>query len=99
MATITFGRLTEFDPKIDSVTAYVDRVMLFFQVNEIAEEKQVAVFLSAMGPKTYSLLRSLVTPESPKYKTFAQLAAVLKKHFEPKPLVNAECFNFYRRLQ
>ena len=99
MATITFGRLTEFDLKSDSITAYMDRVMLFYQVNEIAEGKQVTVFLSAIGPKTYSLLRSLVTPESPKDKTFVQLIAVLKKHFEPKPLVIVERFNFHRCLQ
>ena len=99
MATITFGRLTEFDPKSDSITAYVDRVTLFFQANEIAEGKQVAVFLSAMGPKTYSWLRSLVTPESPKDKAFTQLVAVLKKHFELKPLVIAEHFNLHSRSQ
>lgn len=99
MATITFGKLMEFDPKSDSITAYVDRVTLFFQANEIAEGKQVAVFLSAIGPKTYSLLRSLVTPESPKDKTLVQLVAVLKKHFELKPLIIAELFNFHRRSQ
>lgn len=99
MATIAIGRLTEFDPNSDSITAYVERVKLFFQANEIAEGKQVAVFLSAMGPKTYSLLRSLVTPESPKDKTLEQLVEVLTKHFEPKPLVIAERFNFHRRSQ
>ena len=99
MTTIAIGRLTEFDPKSDSITAYVERVTLFFQANEIAEGKQVAVFLSAMGPKTYSLLRSLVTPESPKDKTLAQLVEVLKKHLEPKPLVIAEHFNFHRCSQ
>ena len=99
MATIAIGRLTEFDPNSDSITAYVERVKLFFHANEIAEGKQVAVFLSAMGPKTYSLLRSLVTPESPKDKTLEQLVEVLTKHFEPKPLVIAERFNFHRRSQ
>ena len=99
MATIAIGRLTEFDPKSDSVTAYVERVKLFFYANEIAEGEQVAVFLSAMGPKTYLLLRSLVTPESPKDKTLEHLVEALTKHFEPKPLVIAECFNFHRRSQ
>ena len=47
MATITIGRLTEFNPKIDTITAYVERVTLYFQANDVAEEKQVTVFLSA----------------------------------------------------
>ena len=99
MATLTIGRLTEFDPKSDSVTAYVERANLFFQVNDIAEAKQVAVFLSAIGPKMYALLRSLLTPAVPKDKTLAQLVEVLKKHYKPKPLVIAERFNFHRRSQ
>ena len=70
MATITIGRLTEFDLKIDTITAYVERVILYFQVNDMAEEKQVAVCLSALGPKMYALLRSLVTPAIPKEKHF-----------------------------
>ena len=49
MASISIGKLTEFDPKSDSITAYVEIVTLYFQANEVAEEKQVAVFLSAIG--------------------------------------------------
>ena len=99
MATIVIGRLTEFDLKIDTITAYVERVTLYFQANDVAEGKQVAVFLSALRPKTYALLRNLVTPAIPKEKMFAQLVEVLKKHFEPRPIVIAECFNFHRRSQ
>ena len=51
MATITIGRLMECDPKIDTITAYVERATLFFQANHMAEEKQVDMFLSALGPK------------------------------------------------
>ena len=99
MATITVGKLTEFDPKSISITVYVERVTLYFQVNKVAEGKQVAVFLSAIGPQTYVLLRSLVIPAIPKDKTFTELIEVLKKHYEPKPLVIAERFNFHRQLQ
>ena len=57
------------------------------------------MFLSAIGAKPYALLRNLVTPDLPKDKTFVQLVEVLKKHYEPKPLVIAERFNFHRRAQ
>ena len=49
----TVGRLMEFDASSDSVAAYVERAQLFFEANSIEEGKQVAVFLSAIGPKTY----------------------------------------------
>ena len=38
----------------------MERVTLYFQVNDVAEGKQVTMFLSAMGPKTYVLLRSKI---------------------------------------
>ena len=71
---ITIGRITEFDPKCDSITAYVERAILYLQANDVAERKQVAVFLSAMGPTAYALLRSFVTPEATKHKTFIRTA-------------------------
>ena len=41
----------------------------------------------------------MVAPENPKDKTCQELVEKLKSHFEPKPLVIAERFNFYRRVQ
>ena len=37
--------------------------------NGIPDNKKVAVFLSTMGGKMYSLLRNLLTPALPKEKT------------------------------
>jgi len=69
-ATLVVGKLEEFDPANDSVTAYVERVQLFIEANGIPAEKKVAVFLSAIGSKTYSLLRNLLAPTPPKDKHF-----------------------------
>ena len=49
--------------------------------------------------ENYTLLRGLVSPTLPKDKTFDELEAVLNAHFEPKALVTAEQFHFYRRDQ
>lgn len=72
---------------------------LFFVLNDIADEKKVAAFLSIVGSKMYSLLRSLVAPSLPQEKSYEELLAVLKKHFEPKPLVITERFHFHCRTQ
>ena len=69
------------------MSAYLELVSLFFQANEIVEEKQVAVFLSAVGSTTYALLRDLLAPEKPQEKSLGDLFADLKMHFERKPLV------------
>ena len=97
MATI--GKLAEFDPGSDTVTAYVERTQLFLEANEIAEAKHAAVLLSAIGAKAYALLRNLLAPVPPREKTFEELVETLKSHYEPKPLTIAERFHFHRRAQ
>ena len=98
MATY-FGKLEEFHPDTETIVSYLERVDLFFAANGIADEKKVAVFLSTVGGRIYSLLRDLLSPVKPQEKTMAELNEVLKNHFEPKPLVIAERFYFHRRNQ
>eukprot|EP00731_Ephydatia_muelleri_P006059 Em0003g307a len=95
----TFGRISEFVVEDERISAYLERVELYFGANDIANEKKVAILLSVIGAKTYAVLRSLVAPDQPKDKSFAELKALLKAHYDPKPLVIAERFRFYRRDQ
>ena len=90
-----YRQLTNFDPDTETMSAYLERVDIFFQAKGIAEEKQVGIFLSLLGAKIYSLLCDLVAPAKPKEKTLAQLTKILQTHFEPKPLKITEQFNFY----
>ena len=94
-----YGQLLEFDVENESVTAYLERAELYFQANDVAEDKQVAVLLSNIGAKTYGLLRSLVAPKAPKEKTLTEITTLLKSHFEPTPSVIAERYQFHRRVQ
>ena len=97
MATV--GKLGEFVPECESLTAYVERVELYFEANKIEEERKVPVFLSVLGSKTYSVLRDLLAPSKPKVKKFSELVAALTRHFEPRPIVIAERFRFHKRDQ
>ena len=99
MATAVIGQVPEFNPETDSLTAYVERVKLFIQVNRIEDARKVPVLLSVIGGKTYDLLRNLLSPTDPKDKTFDELVEALKGHYEPKPLVIAERFHFHKRNQ
>ena len=94
-----FGRIQEYCPENELFSAYLERVQLFFLANGVEDEKKVPVFLSVVGSKTYSLLRNLVAPALPQNKTLDQLVAILKSHFEPKPVIIAERFHFHRRSQ
>ena len=87
----TYGLL---EADTDSVTAYIERVHLFFQANDIKDEKKVAVFLSTIGGKTYELLRHLVSPVRPETLKLDELTGALAKHYGPAPIVIAERFHF-----
>ena len=93
------GQMQEFDPETETISSYIERLEMFFTANDIAEAKQVSVLLTVVGKTTFSLLRNLLSPDLPKDKAYKDLVAALKGHFEPKPLVIAERFNFYQRRQ
>lgn len=93
------GQLETFDPEQENITSYLERVALYFDANEVKDEKKVAVLLTVIGTKNYGIIRSLVAPQTPKEKTFDELQAVLKGHFQPEPLIIAERHRFYTRSQ
>ena len=57
------------------------------------------MLVAVISPKNYDLLHSLLAPTNPVDKTFEELTAAVQEHYEPKPVVIAECFHFYRRIQ
>ena len=86
----TFGVIEPYQPETESFTAYSERVLLFFEANNIEEGRRVPVLLSVIGTKLYSLLRDLLAPENPKDSSVADLLKRLKEHLEPAPIVIAE---------
>lgn len=75
---------------------YIERIQLFFTATDVENDKKVPILLSVIGAKTYA---RLVAPELPQDKSFTDLIAILKRHFEPQPVVIAERFRFHRRDQ
>ena len=95
MATTYVGTIGEFESTKEKFTSYIERVNLFLDANSIPEEKKVSTLLTLIGPESYQILRSLLSPALPKDKTFEELVTVLKGHFEPRALIIAERFRFY----
>ena len=93
------GTVKEFDPDLEEWSSYVDRLEQLLIVHEIAREKQRAILLSSVGPKTYSVLKDLLAPEKPSTKSFEELVECLQKHFTPSILKIAERFKLVKRVQ
>ena len=62
----------------------VEKMDHFFAVNGI--DKKNSTFLAVIGPATYTLVRNSVSPDKPEDKTYDELVAALKNHFNPMPL-------------
>ena len=58
--------------------------------NEIADERQIHVFLAVVGPQAYKLLKNLCDPENPNSKSNEELKQILQAHYEPAPIVIAK---------
>ena len=90
-----FGKIEEFtETSIESWTQYKERLDQYFIANDIDDDKRRAVLLSICGSKTYSLVRSLVSPTKPCDKSYAELCETLEKHFCPKPSKIVQRYKF-----
>lgn len=74
------GHLDEFQVGKDDFDCYMDQMEQYLIVNAIAEEKQIAVFLTAIGGSVYKLLKHLVLPDTPKDKSLNELWSMLHSH-------------------
>ena len=72
IAVVAVGQLTEFQPELESITAYLERAAssTYFLANEISGKRRAAVLLSMIGSRTHSLLRSVLHPEVPGEKMY-----------------------------
>ena len=76
------------------------RLSHYLRANDAEDvEKQRAILLSVCGTKTYQLIRSLVAPRKPAEIEFAVLVEEVRNHFNPKPSVIVERFQFHSRVR
>jgi len=68
-------------------------------VNDIADRKKVAVLLTVIGLKAYTLLQNIMAPKKPATKEYDAIVEALQAHLDPKGIVIVECFKFHRRNQ
>ena len=89
------GKVGEFDGTREEWTAYTERLEFYFTANDVdTPEKQRAVLLSMCGPETFGLIRSLVAPDKPGSRSFAELVSLVRDHFHPKPSAIVSHFKF-----
>ena len=96
---VKHGTIGEFDSGIEDWTSYTERLEQYFVANNEGEDKQRATLLSVCGSQTYLLLKSLLAPVKPAEKSYEERVQILKDHYQPKPTVIVERFNFHSRYR
>ncbi|KAL1473443.1 hypothetical protein MTO96_038666 [Rhipicephalus appendiculatus] len=66
----TLGKLPEFDPDTGDFEVYLELLECFIAANDIAEEKKLQDFLTAIGENAYGTLGSLLLRKAPAKVTF-----------------------------
>ena len=94
------GGMAEFDSAIEDWQAYAERLSQYFIANDVVDAtKQRAILLSVCGAKTYKLVKSLVSPQRPTDKTYAELVETLNNHHNPAPAITVSRFKFNSRVR
>ena len=73
------GNIGEFNLESnDSWNDYTERLGQYFLANDVdAEAKKKEILLTVIGAQTYSLLKTLLSPDLPSGKTYDELKSTL----------------------
>ena len=101
MATCRHGKISDFRPGIDSVEDCKERFLLYCVASDILtdRDKGKAVFLTRIGATTYNLLKNQVRLQKPQDLSLDELLEALQNHYQPRIVVIAERYRFYKRQQ
>ena len=91
-----FGRMEVFNPKEEEWLTYIERLQMFFVVNNVPEYMKAASLLNLMGGKMYASLKSSTNPTKPTKMSFEDIVQVMGRHLTMKPLVIAERYKFHK---
>ncbi|XP_064475711.1 uncharacterized protein K02A2.6-like [Ornithodoros turicata] len=98
---LTFGAFEEFIPGPGSAwPSYLERLEFYFTANDItSSDKKRAVLCTVCGAATYAVIRSLCSPSLPSETDYKDIVSKLATHFNPKPSVIVQRFQFGKRDQ
>lgn len=96
---MSVGKVGEFNASSGNWTLYVERLEMYFKVNDVKPTLWVPTLIAVMGDEAYELLSNLVSPKKPADLGYAEVVEVLRNHLQPKPSELAERYRFRQRRQ
>lgn len=93
-----FGQIEHFVVG-ENFEEYINRLEMFFLVNDMPDEKKVPVLVTVAGPSLYTIDARLCSPADPRTKSYVDLVALLKEHLDPTTNIVAERYKFRKSEQ
>ncbi|RVE46453.1 hypothetical protein evm_008920 [Chilo suppressalis] len=93
------GKTSEFDVKSGNWTLYIERLEMYFKVNEVKKDLWLPNLIAVMGDEAYELLSNLISPYKPSDKTYEYIVKTFLEHLQPKRSVVAERYYYRQRRQ
>lgn len=76
------GKLTEFNSASEKWEDYIERFEFFVEANKITSDAEKrCTLLTAVGAKTYAIIKFLASPTSPKDVSYAEIIKKCNGHF------------------
>ena len=88
-----------FDPTNCKIQRWLEKLQIGFKIHRVPEEDKRDYLLHYMNSTTYDVLCNKLKNDEPQTKTFEEIVAILKEHFNPNPLEILENFKFANRKQ
>ena len=94
-----------YKEQTEAFTNYLERFEQYCEKHKLGpdgngqNDTRRAEFIAEVGPEAYKILKSLLSPDLPKTKTYDDITKVLKEYYDPEPITIAERFKFYNRDQ
>ncbi|XP_037505582.1 uncharacterized protein K02A2.6-like [Rhipicephalus sanguineus] len=81
-------------------SSWIQRLTFYFVANDVCDEqKKRALLLTLCGTDTFETACALVAPKTPGQVGYADIVALLQKHFDPRPSELYSQYVFQRRDQ
>ncbi|XP_045778738.1 uncharacterized protein LOC123876487 isoform X2 [Maniola jurtina] len=96
---MSIGKVKEFDIKSGVWSSYVERLEMYFTVNNVKSDLKLPTLIAMMGDEAYELLVNLSSPKKPAELKYEDAIELLRRHLQPAPSVLAERFRFRQRRQ
>ncbi|CAK1595283.1 unnamed protein product [Parnassius mnemosyne] len=96
---MSVGKIGEFDLRNGAWSSYVERLEMYFLVNQIKAELKLPTLIAVIGDEAYELLANLASPKKPSELSYGDVVELLRQHLQPTPSVHAERYRFRQRRQ